>query len=70
LWSNWFCSAGQYPASLKNIQTKYPESVTEDPQWKSITMTNHPLMEEVVLDDHNAQMEIDRYTFRSPAHTQ
>ena len=25
------------------------------------------LMEEVVLDDHNAQTEIDRYTFRSPA---
>jgi len=25
------------------------------------------LMEEVVLDDHNAQNEIDRYTFRSPA---
>jgi len=24
------------------------------------------LMEEVVLDDHNAQTEIDRYTFRSP----
>jgi uncharacterized protein (DUF885 family) len=24
------------------------------------------LMEEVVLDDHNAQNEIDRYTFRSP----
>jgi uncharacterized protein (DUF885 family) len=24
-------------------------------------------MEEVVLDDHNAQTEIDRYTFRSPA---
>jgi len=25
------------------------------------------LMQEVVLDDHNAQTEIDRYTFRSPA---
>jgi uncharacterized protein (DUF885 family) len=25
------------------------------------------LMEEVVLDEHNAQTEIDRYTFRSPA---
>jgi uncharacterized protein (DUF885 family) len=25
------------------------------------------LMEEVVLDDLNAQTEIDRYTFRSPA---
>ncbi len=25
------------------------------------------LMEEVVLDDHSAQTEIDRYTFRSPA---
>ena len=25
------------------------------------------LVEEVVLDDHNAQTEIDRYTFRSPA---
>ena len=25
------------------------------------------LMEEVVLSDHNAQTEIDRYTFRSPA---
>jgi hypothetical protein len=25
------------------------------------------LMEDVVLDDHNAQTEIDRYTFRSPA---
>ena len=24
-------------------------------------------MEEVVEDDHNAQTEIDRYTFRSPA---
>ncbi len=25
------------------------------------------LMEDVVLDDLNAQTEIDRYTFRSPA---